>query len=250
MMRGTLGVVAAASLLGPSAFAGDQPGGEAPAGNFPFDEVEAGFDLTDHVADGYQARPPLLRWGDELFPDSPAFDPLKQSAAAQLRQFGYNNDYIAYFPFDDSSTHGLLCINHEYTNEELMFPGLKKRQDISGFTEMTPEMVDVEMAAHGVTIVEVEKDGGQWRVVLDSRYNRRISPHTEMTVDGPAAGYYHRHPDPVVPVYWFTDDIAPSVERAIIAYQPAIADSRHSSTSTRAHLIKPTEEPSSERALE
>ncbi len=26
--------------------------------------------------------------------------------------------------------------------------------------------------------------------------------------DGPVSGYYHHHPDPVVPVYWLTDEIA------------------------------------------
>ncbi len=148
MMRGTLGVVASAALFGPAALAADQPSGEAQAGGFQFDEIEAGVDLTDHVADGYRARR-LLRWGDPLFPDSPPFDPLRQSAAAQLKQFGYNNDYIAYFPIDGSSQHGILCVNHEYTNEELMFPSLKERQDTTGFKDMTEELVDIEMAAHG-----------------------------------------------------------------------------------------------------
>jgi hypothetical protein len=36
--------------------------------------------------------------------------------------------------------------------------------------------------------------------------------------DGPVAGYYHRHADPVIPVYWLVDEIAPSVEQAISAY--------------------------------
>ena len=36
--------------------------------------------------------------------------------------------------------------------------------------------------------------------------------------DGPAADYYHRHPDPVVPVYWRSDEIDPSVEQAIVRY--------------------------------
>jgi uncharacterized protein len=130
----------------------------------------------------------LIRWGDKLFPDSLPFDPLKQTGAAQLRQFGYNNDYIAYFPIDGSSRHGLLCVNHEYTNEELMFPALKERQDTTGFKEMTEELVDIEMAAHGVTVVEIARDGEDWAVVLDSPYNRRISPLTAMAVDGPAAG--------------------------------------------------------------
>lgn len=39
--------------------------------------------------------------------------------------------------------------------------------------------------------------------------------------DGPVSGYYHDHPDPVVPVYWLTDEIAPSVERAIAHHQCA-----------------------------
>jgi uncharacterized protein len=70
-----------------------------------------------------------------------------------------------------------------------MFPGIG-RQDMSGFDKMTPELVAVEMAAHGVTIVEIARDGDGWHPVLDSRYNRRISPFdTVIGVDGPAAGH-------------------------------------------------------------
>jgi secreted PhoX family phosphatase len=187
MMRGTLGVAAIASLFGPQVLAASKARAEASPDRFQFEEVEAGVDVDHHVADGYKARA-LIRWGDKLFPDSLPFDPLKQTGAAQLRQFGYNNDYIAYFPIDGSSRHGLLCVNHEYTNEELMFPALKERQDTTGFKEMTEELVDIEMAAHGVTVVEIARDGEDWAVVLDSPYNRRISPLTAMAVDGPAAG--------------------------------------------------------------
>jgi hypothetical protein len=38
-------------------------------------------------------------------------------------------------------------------------------------------------------------------------------------IDGVASGYYHRHPDPVVPVFWRTEEIGPSVARAIARYQ-------------------------------
>ena len=187
MVRGTLGVVAAASLFGPAALGASKARAEASPERFQFKEIEAGVDTTHHVAEGYWCKP-LLRWGDALFPDSPAFDPLKQSAASQLKQFGYNNDYVAYFPLDGSSSHGILCVNHEYTNEELMFPALKERQDTTGFKEMTEELVNIEMAAHGVTIVEIARDELEWHVVRDSSYNRRISPLTPMTADGPAAG--------------------------------------------------------------
>jgi hypothetical protein len=37
-------------------------------------------------------------------------------------------------------------------------------------------------------------------------------------VDGPMSGYYHHHPDPVVPVYWLIDEITPSVDKAIARY--------------------------------
>ena len=186
MVRGTLGVTAAAALFGPAAFHARHASAAPVTDRFAFDELEAGIDTTHHVAPGYRADV-LLRWGDPLFPEMPSFNPNNQSPADQLKRFGYNNDYIAYFPLD-GSTRGLLCVNHEYTNEELMFPGLKKRQDKSGFGDMTPELVDIEMAAHGVTIVEIARAHAGWHPVLDSSYNRRISPSTPMTADGPAAG--------------------------------------------------------------
>src|SRR3990170_4400860 len=188
VMRGTLGTAAALSLFGPALLAGRVCRAEGAQYRFGFEEVEAGVDETHHVAEGYRAQV-LLRWGDKLFPDSPPFDPLQQSAAAQLKQFGYNNDYVAFFPLDADGARGLLCVNHEYTNEEVMFPGIP-RQDLICFPDMTAELVDIEMAAHGVSIVEISREGEDWRVVLDSPYNRRISPtNTVMSVDGPAAGH-------------------------------------------------------------
>lgn len=188
MLRGTLGIAAATALFGPTLLADREARAESAPDRFDFQEIEAGVDGTHHVAEGYRADI-LLRWGDPLFTDSPAFDPLKQSAAAQLKQFGYNNDYIAFFPLDDSGDRALLCVNHEYTNEEIMFPGLA-RQDLICFPDMTAALVEIEMAAHGVSIVEIARgEDGRWRLVLDSKYNRRISPaNTLMRVDGPAAG--------------------------------------------------------------
>lgn len=161
------------------------------------------------VAEGYTLVP-FLRWGDPLFADSPKFDIDAQSATAQARQFGYNCDYIGWIslPFGSGAVdHGLLVVNHEYTNPELMFPGyLVPNPELNatpagGATPVsdeepeefiaapTQEIVDTELEAHGLSVVEVQRDAsGTWSVVLDSQYNRRITATTPMVLTGPVAG--------------------------------------------------------------
>ncbi|GLK57494.1 secreted PhoX family phosphatase [Methylopila capsulata] len=190
MMRGALAATAIAATISPRAFdAAGAAWAAEPASRFDFEEIEAGIDETHHVADGYDADV-LLRWGDPLFPGAPAFDPLTQTAEKQRLQFGYNNDFVGFVPLDGSADRGLLVVNHEYTNEELMFPGLR-RQDSkqAAFAGMTRELVDIEMAAHGGSVVEIARAGGKWSVVADSRYTRRITAETEMAIHGPAAGH-------------------------------------------------------------
>ena len=158
---------------------------------FTFTEIAHGVDETHHVAPGYSADV-LIRWGDKVTADAPEFDPAKQTAAAQAKQFGYNCDFIGYFPLPQGSSAGdsaLLGVNHEYTNHELMFPGLGD-QSKKKFADMTKEQVDIEIAAHGASIVEVRKGAnGKWGVAPGSRYGRRLTGDTPMTVSGPAAGH-------------------------------------------------------------
>ncbi|PBB91038.1 dTDP-glucose 4,6-dehydratase [Mesorhizobium sp. WSM3864] len=192
-LKGSLAVSAIAATVSPLALVAADEARAAEASAFKFDELEAGIDDKHHVAPGYDADV-LLRWGDPLFTDSPEFDPAKQSAEAQARQFGYNNDYIGYIPIEGSAEHGLLVVNHEYTNPHLMFPGIVKIVDKDGkkAAEVAPlskEQVDVEMAAHGGSIVEIRKEGGKWQAVRDGKLNRRIMSTTEMALSGPVAGH-------------------------------------------------------------
>jgi secreted PhoX family phosphatase len=192
LLKGALGVAAITATMGPFAFATANPAQAGAPTGFKFKEVEAGVDADHHVADGYDAQV-LIRWGDPVLPGGQPLDPLQQSADAQKLQFGYNNDYVAYFPMPGAanpSRHGLLVVNHEYTNEELMFPGIGRQEikDIN-FAKMTPELVAIEMAAHGGSVLEVMRQNDAWRVVSGSKYTRRIDADTVMEITGPAAGH-------------------------------------------------------------
>jgi secreted PhoX family phosphatase len=189
LLKGSLAVTAIAATVSPVALLTAEKARAATGSAFSFDEVEAGVDENHHIAEGYDADV-LLRWGDPIFADAPEFDPANQSAAAQARQFGYNNDYVGYIPLDGSAEHGLLVVNHEYTNPHLMFPGIVTiAEGKASQTPLTKEQVDIEIAAHGGTIVEIRKEAGKWQVVRDSGYNRRITADTEMEITGPAAGH-------------------------------------------------------------
>lgn len=189
-LQGSLAATAIAATVSPLAIATAQDARAENSGSrFDFPEVTAGIDAHHHVAEGYDADI-LLRWGDKIFADSPDFDPLAQTPEHQARQFGYNNDYVGYIPIDGSSEHGLLVVNHEYTNEHLMFPGVVTV--VNGEITVSPpdrNRVDIEMAAHGGTVIEIRKENGKWTPVLDGAQNRRITAQTPMALSGPAAGH-------------------------------------------------------------
>ncbi len=138
------------------------------------------------VAEGYKSSV-LIKWGDPLFNDSPAFDPQNQSPEAQAKQFGYNNDWMGYSPLPahdvQNPGRGLLAVNHEYTNPELMF------LNHGGFNAQTAAQTAIELQAHGLTVVEIARDAtGSWRYVQGSQFNRRITATTPFEITGPAAG--------------------------------------------------------------
>ncbi len=207
-MRGSLAVAAISTTVSPLALLTAEDARAESLSSFDFKEVEAGVDQTHHVAEGYDADI-LLRWGDKLFADSPDFDPLKQTAAAQEKLFGYNNDYIGFIPLEGNPDHGLLVVNHEYTNAEIMFPkfasvvkekvmkdgkpvlkdGKEVEEEKVKLGEYTKDLVDIEMAAHGGSVIEIRKVDGKWQPVLDGKYNRRLTATTEMQLSGPVAGH-------------------------------------------------------------
>jgi secreted PhoX family phosphatase len=122
----------------------------------------------------------IIRWGDPINAGAPVFDAANQSADAQAQQFGYNCDYLDIIVTDRHGRRGLLVANHEYTNENIMFPpGMD-----------ATELIRTAMAAHGMSVVELRRRraGDVWTYVPQGHRNRRITVSTPFTVDGPAAG--------------------------------------------------------------
>lgn len=184
-LKGLLACGAAALSARSQAAAAD--GGSPSSLKFP--QAPHTIEMFHQPAPGHRADV-LIRWGDPVLGGVPPFDHEKLVAEAQEKQFGYNNDFVAFMPLplgSKSSTYGLLVVNHEYTNPELMFAGLTAT---TAAGRMTREQTEVELAAHGLSVVEIRKAADGWRYVPDSRLNRRISARsTAMRVSGPAAGH-------------------------------------------------------------
>lgn len=192
LLKGALAVSAISATVGTLALeTAEQAQAQAAKSAFAFKEVEAGVDAYHHIAEGYDAQV-LLRWGDAITPGAPPFDPAKQTPEAQAQQFGYNNDFVGYLPMPgaaDPSAHGVLFVNHEYTNPHLMFPGVVEMKDGKPVLKnATPERFKIEAMAHGATVAEIRRTDGKWALVPDSKLNRRITVATEMQLSGPVAG--------------------------------------------------------------
>jgi len=188
LVAGVAGVTGGVSLPAVAAGSPSSAGGDVQGGALTFPAVPPNRLDSVVVPNGYD-HAVVIRWGDPVVPGAPRFDPRKQTPAAQAEQFGYNNDYVAVIPLD-RSWHGgagraLLVVNHEYTNEELMFPGVTTADGT------TIEQRKIAMAAHGLSVVELERvhHTGQWRPVKNGwRYNRRLTAQSPFRLTGPAAG--------------------------------------------------------------
>ncbi|SFC80238.1 PhoX family protein [Streptomyces aidingensis] len=131
------------------------------------------------VPPGYRTQV-IIPWGTPLRPGGPAWKKDgSNTAAEQAEQIGMNHDGMHFFPlgWGRSCRRGLLVLNHEYTDAALLYP--------DGDAEMTADKVAKALAAHGVSVVEVERKwNGEWKQVR-SRFARRVTGTTPVGFSGP-----------------------------------------------------------------
>ena len=164
--------VAGSGSQGRAAVRGVGGAGFAPVAPNNADEVRVPAGFTASV---------VIGWGDRVLRDAPVFDVHSQTPEAAAQQFGYNNDYVGVLPL--RGDRALLVANHEYTDEQLMFP-------TGEYDDAT--IKKIAMASHGMTVVEVVRGAtpGSWRQadVASARHNRRVHTGTAFELVGPAAG--------------------------------------------------------------
>jgi uncharacterized protein len=163
--------------------ASSAPGGQSLVG-FASIPVSTADKIT--VPEGYTSQV-IAAWGEPVgfAGNLPAFKTdASNTAAEQEAQMGMHHDGIHYFPLGQGaqgSKRGLLVMNHEYTDDGLLHS--------DGMQTWSAEKVKKAQAAHGVSVIEVGETSGAWEMIRPSRYARRITANTPMTIAGPAAGH-------------------------------------------------------------
>ncbi|WP_289034117.1 PhoX family phosphatase [uncultured Roseibium sp.] len=150
------------------------------AGRFGFTPVGVATDATVHVPEGY-TWDILVKWGDKLFSDAADFDHATGGdVASSDRVFGENTDGMELFAIGHKQ---IIAVNSEYVNPKLNLP-----QNQDGKPTSADDVLKLQNL-QGVTVMEVAEEGGDWHVVVDSPFNRRITHNTPMKISGPAAGH-------------------------------------------------------------
>jgi len=190
--RGSLGAaVALMAGLSLSACGGD--GDPAPVDPVkPVEpELKLGFESLPNsmthgcvVPAGYTAQV-LGAWGTPLNDNAAAWDRNGNNSSNDLlNSTGMHHDGMHFFPIAGSSTEGLLVVNHEYIDEFALHPAGPTK--VAG--KRPAEEVRKEINAHGVAVMHVRKEGKNWNIVLNSKYNRRFTSGTPMRLAGPVGG--------------------------------------------------------------
>ncbi|WP_205695583.1 PhoX family phosphatase [Conexibacter sp. SYSU D00693] len=124
------------------------------------------------VPEGFSART-LIRWGDEF-----------RDARGRKLPFGFNNDFLAWFPLR-GSREGLLFVNHEYPDPFFLHGRLK-----ADTGPKTADAIAVEQESVGNSVLHLRRTSkGHYAIVDRSRYHRRITGNSPVCrFTGPLRG--------------------------------------------------------------
>ena len=201
MLRG--GVASTAALAGATSLGAialtacggsDAPAAaNASANLLSFSAVAKNTNDVVTVPSGYTAKV-VNALGDPLFAGTASYKNDGTDTDFDKRS-GDHHDGMEYFGLSaagardaNSSTRGLLVTNHEATSQDGLSSVYVHANGGARALPRPASEVDKEIPLHGVSVVEVLKTSGNWATVQASTFNRRITPHTPLTLSGVAAG--------------------------------------------------------------
>ena len=130
-----------------------------PNKDFQLLDLPASLDDQLLLAPGFSSKL-LIKWDD----------PINNNGD----KFGYNNDFIAIVPLENTENEYLMWVNHEYVHP--LFVSGHVLDD--NFFRKTFEQATSEMKAVGGSILHLKKIGNNWELIENSKYNRRLDAFT------------------------------------------------------------------------
>ncbi|WP_158292292.1 PhoX family protein [Paracraurococcus ruber] len=130
----------------------------------------------DTVAPGTR-RDVLLRWGDRVAFDAPAWDPRRPDPDGAAAQFGWDARVAGIAVPQQQAADGIpravLAVVHPTVNPAFAFPGGQDQPSAAA-------------SMQGASLLNLEKQGPRWVVVDGGFQSRRLSAGTLCRVSGPA----------------------------------------------------------------
>lgn len=138
------------------------------------------------VPEGYAAQV-LAPWGTPLNAKAAEWkNDGSNTAEDQANSVGMHHDGMHFFPLNEAGDDGLLCVNHEYIDENALHPNGQTFDEATGLRTIVDE-IRKEINAHGVSVIRIKLVNNFWEVVSNDSYNRRFTGATVMDISGPLA---------------------------------------------------------------
>jgi secreted PhoX family phosphatase len=141
----------------------------------------AAIPLDDRVAQGWR-RDVLIRWGDRVTYEAPAWQPSRPTAEAAAAQFGWDAQVVALVtppPAADGVRRGWLAVAHPTLDPAHALPAGEAGAELAG-------------AMQGASVLNLEFQGAgraaRWVVVDGGFQSRRLTATALCRITGPLAG--------------------------------------------------------------
>ncbi|PSW59060.1 PhoX family protein [Photobacterium leiognathi] len=152
-----------------------------------FDSIPGSLTDAVSIPPGYTAQV-LVPWGTPLNANGNVWkNDGTNDSTDQLNALGMHHDGMHFFPLNEASTDGLLCINHEYIDQQTLHPNWDKDAERAKEARTDIDEIRKEINAHGISVVRIQLKDNQWKLIDNDPLNRRYTGATVMDLSGPLA---------------------------------------------------------------